>query len=548
MTDVVRTRFAPSPTGYLHIGGARTALFNYLLARRLGGRFAVRIEDTDQARHVPDAEGRLLDDMLWLGLEWDEGPRVGGPHGPYHQSQRLEHYREHARRLLDEGKAYYAFDTREELEAMRAAAQREKRGFRYPRPARFPSERDAQRARAEGRPVVVRLRMPEQDYVIRDTILGDVSVRAQEMDDFVCIKGDGWPTYHFAVVVDDELMRVTHVLRGQEHLINTANHLALQQCFGYRTPVYAHLPIILNMSGSKMSKRDNDKLVRQAVRTASAAGKLTPAQLAEIAGCDAETAARWLEGDVQLDDAALRAVARRVGVVLPEIQIHDFRVSGYLPEVLLNFIALLGWSAGDDREKYTLDELCAVFSVERIGRTNARFDRDKLLNFNTTALAAAPAERKLAGLRDYLAVNEQSPLRGLGDDVLAKLIEISPTARIFRDIDEKAAALFVPDDRLEYDPDAVDKVLTRGDRAGLKTLAAVRDALARLGDWSAAELERALRAYSESSGQGLGKVAQPIRVAVTGTTVSPPIFDTLALLGRERSLARIDAALRRSGG
>ncbi|NUQ50619.1 MAG: glutamate--tRNA ligase, partial [Phycisphaerae bacterium] len=487
MTDVVRTRFAPSPTGYLHIGGARTALFNYLLARRLGGRFAVRIEDTDQARHVPDAEGRLLDDMLWLGLEWDEGPGVGGPAGSYYQSERLDTYREHALRLIDAGHAYYAMETREELEAQRAAArQAGERGYRYRRPERFPSHAEADEARAAGRPVVVRLKMPSKDFVVRDAILGDVTIGASELSDFVLLKADGWPTYHFAVVVDDELMRVTHVLRGQEHLINTANHLALQQCFGYRTPVYAHLPIILNMSGSKMSKRDNDKLVRQAVRTASAAGKLTPAQLAEIAGCDAETAARWLEGDVQLDDAALRAVARRVGVVLPEIQIHDFRVSGYLPEVLLNFIALLGWSAGDDREKYTLDELCAVFSVERIGRTNARFDRDKLLNFNTTALAAAPAERKLAGLRDYLAVNEQSPLRGLGDDVLAKLIEISPTARIFRDIDEKAAALFVPDDRLEYDPDAVDKVLTRGDRAGLKTLAAVRDALARLGDWSAA--------------------------------------------------------------
>lgn len=545
MPDTVRTRFAPSPTGYLHIGGARTALFNFLLARRLGGSYALRIEDTDQARNVPDAERRLLDDLLWLGLQWDEGPRVGGPFGPYNQSQRLDSYRDHARRLLDSGQAYYAFDTREELDAMRAAAQREKRTFRYPRPARFPSDGEADKARAAGRPVVVRLRMPEHDRVIRDTILGDVTVRAAEMDDIVILKADGWPTYHFAVVVDDELMQVTHVLRGQEHLINTANHLALQQAFGYRTPVYAHLPIILSMNGAKMSKRDNDKMVRAAFQAATAAGKLETGELPALAGCDAAAAQRWLDGDAQLEDAGLRAVATRVGVVLPEIQVHDFRVSGYLPEVLINFIALLGWSAGDDREKYTLEELCAAFSVERIGRTNARFDRDKLLNFNTTALAAASAERKLAGFKDFLSVNEGSPLRGAADAALAKLLEISPTARIFRDIEEKTAALFTADERIEFDADAVEKNLMKNGGAGLKTLAALRDALAQAEDWSSAGLEQRLRAYAESSGLGLGKIAQPIRIALTGGAVSPPIFDTLALLGKQRSLARMERTLRR---
>jgi glutamyl-tRNA synthetase len=287
VSELVRTRFAPSPTGYLHIGGARTALFNYLLARRLGGRFVLRIEDTDQTRNVPDADRKLLEDLRWLGLQWDEGPLVGGPAGPYHQSERLEIYREHARRLLDAGQAYYAFETREELAAMRAAAQREKRNFRYPRPVRFPSEDEARRAREAGRPVVVRFRMPEQEFIVRDAILGEVRIGPDEVDDFVILKADGWPTYHFAVVVDDELMGITHVLRGQEHLMNTPNHLGLQQAFGFRTPLYAHLPIILNPDGSKMGKRRNNESVRAALTAALAAGSLDENRARELADTDA---------------------------------------------------------------------------------------------------------------------------------------------------------------------------------------------------------------------------------------------------------------------
>ena len=540
MTDAVRTRFAPSPTGYLHIGGARTALFNYLLAKRLGGTFIVRVEDTDQTRNIEAADAKLLDDLRWLGLQWDEGPQVGGDYGPYYQSQRLEIYAEHVRKLLDGGQAYYALETREELDAMRKAAQADGgRGFRYPRPTHFPSESEAQQARDDGRPVVVRFKMPERDVVVSDLILGEVSINAAELSDFVIVKADGWPTYHFAVVVDDALMRVTHILRGQEHLMNTPNHMALQEALGFATPAYAHLPIIFNMSGSKMSKREKDKVVREAAKVAG----VEDAKLMELAGLsDAGDLKAWKKGKTQLEAAQLQRLAAALGVALPEIDIHDFRKSGYLPEVLVNFIALLGWSAGDDREKYALDELCGAFAVERVGKTNAKFDRDKLLAFNTTGLEAAGAERKLDAFRDYLSVNEPGPLSGLDDATLGKLVEMCRGFRTYPDIEVKCGALFVADGELAYDEKAVKKWLLKDDGAGLEVLGALSELLA-AAEWSGEVLDGVVREYAERHELALGKVAQPLRVALTGTTISPQISDTLLLVGRERTLSRIARAV-----
>lgn len=325
--------------------------------------------------------------------------------------------------------------------------------------------------------------------------------------------------------------------------MNTPNHLALQEAFGYAAPTYAHLPIILNMDGSKMGKREKDKAVRAAVQAALKSNQMEDKQALELAGCDADEFARWLKKKTQLEDQGLHALARELTVPLPEIQIHDFRVSGYLPEVLINFIALLGWSPGGDREKMTLDEMCELFGVERVGKTNARFDREKLLNFNTTALAAAGADRKLAGFGDYLSIENRGPMSGLGDALRARLLEMCPTARIFRDIEEKTAALFAPDDGFAYDPTAVKKTLLKSDGAGLGVLRQMRAELEALADWCGPALEKLIREFAEQRELGLGKVAQPLRVAVTGTTVSPPIFDTLAVLGRERTLFRIDRSL-----
>ncbi len=545
MSDIVRTRFAPSPTGYLHIGGARTALFNYLLAKRAGGKFVLRIEDTDQTRNIDAADQKLLDDLRWLGLQWDEGPEVGGDFGPYRQSERRESYDQQARTLLDSGRAYYAMETREELDAMRQAAQKDgARGFRYPRPQRFPSESEARQARADGRPVAVRFKMPDRDWIIHDQILGDVEVHAAELSDFVIVKADGWPTYHFAVVLDDAAMRITHVLRGQEHLLNTANHMALQEALQYPTPAYAHLPIILTMQGAKMSKREKDKAVRDAVNVALKNGTLDEGRLLELSGCADDDALRaWRKKKTQLDKDGLAALAADLGVTLPEIEIHDFRVSGYLPEVILNFIALLGWSPGDDRETFTLDQLCEAFTVERIGKTNAKFDREKLLSFNTSALAAADAEHLLAAFRDYADVNAGSPFAALGDQQLARVLELCAGLRTFSDAEFKAGALFRADQEIEYDAPAVRKWLLKGERAGVRILEALRGELERVGVWSAAELESVIRAYADQHDLGLGKVAQPLRIAVTGTTVSPSIFESLELLGQARTLARMQRLL-----
>ena len=311
------------------------------------------------------------------------------------------------------------------------------------------------------------------------------------------------------------------------------------------------------MNGTKMSKREKDKVVRDAARAAG----LDVERLGALAGlsdrrdADAPHSARsdggllqaWLAEQTQLPTAALARLARALHVAVPEIEIHDFRRSGYLPEVLVNFIALLGWNPGTPQERFTLDELCSAFSLERVGKTNAKFDREKLLAFNTAALEAGAPERKLAAFRDWLAVNEPGPLTGLDDATLAHLIELCRGFRTFADIELKCGALFVPDEAIEYDEKAVKQHLLKGEGQGVAVLRELRPRLAALSDWTAAALDAAVRAFADERQLGLGKVAQPLRVAVTGTTISPQISDTLALLGRERVLARIDRVLTRTG-
>ncbi len=488
-TTDFRVRFAPSPTGYLHVGGARTALFNWLLARHHGGTFILRIEDTDTDRNVAGADQKIMDDLRWLGLQWDEGIGVGGPCGPYYQSQRRDLYQEAVRRLLDAGMAYHAFDTTEELTALREAAEREKRAFRYQRPANFPDAADVKKARDAGRPVVVRFAMPAEDITVHDEVMGDVTVAAAELDDFIIVKGDGIPTFHLANVVDDAHMNMTLIMRGQEFLAQTPRHIALQRALGFPTPRYGHLPLIMDMQGRKLSKRDGD------------------------------------------------------------VEVHSFRQHGYLPEALTNFIALLGWSPGGDREKMTLPEMVELFSLDRIGRTNARFDREKLLAFNTDAINAATPGRLLAAFDDYLSVSE-SPLAraSLDEPTRAELLRVNRGFRTFPDIDAKSAFIYVDDAEITYDATAVEKVLARDDGAGYRVLEALLPGLESLAAWDAASLETLIKGFCESSSLGMGKVAQPLRVAVSGSTVSPAIFDTLALLGREKTLRRARQALAAHSG
>ena len=479
--DAVKTRFAPSPTGQLHVGSARTALFDYLLARHMGGTMLLRIEDTDRERHVEDAVQRIQEDLRWLGLTWDEGVGAGGNAGPYVQSERLEIYRTYIDQLVTAGKAYYAMETGAELDAMREAASAQKQTFRYQRPDPLPTQADADAAEAAGRPLVVRFKAPGQDVTMHDEVFGDVTIPAGEQEDFIIRKADGYPTFYLANVVDDSLMGVTFVLRGQEFLGQTWRQKLLREAFGWPEPRHAHLPLIMDMKGRKLSKRDGD------------------------------------------------------------VDILSFRKAGYLPEAMVNFIALLGWSPGNDREKFTLPELCEAFEIARLGKTNAKFDRDKLLAFNTDAVAAASEDRLLEAFKDYLSLNETPIPRG-NDELLRRLLRIHKGFRTFPDIVGKCGVLFSPDESVQYDPKAVKDVLDKGEGAGWAVLAELRSLLAD-SEWSAEALEKLLASFGERKGLNMGKIAQPLRVAVTGRTISPAIYDTLTLLGKTRTLARIDRCL-----
>src|SRR5687767_6469946 len=533
------TRFAPSPTGYLHVGGARTALFNWLLARRAGGRFLLRIEDTDLARSTRQAVDQVVEDMKWLGLHWDNAELV-------FQSKRLGVYNAIIDDLIARDLAYKAYETPEELDAMRKVAEREKRSFAYRR--RALSSAEIAKYESERRPHVVRLAMPVKEQRFRDVVLGkDIVMPAAEAQDFVIRKGDGMPTYHFAVVIDDNEMGVNHVLRAQEHTKNTFNHLALMEALNYPRPTFGHLPIILNTDGSKMGKRDRDKKVRAATQAHLKKTGLPIDALSAACGFANGRLENWLNDDAtQLNPTEHDRLMPVIGLSpadLPEILVHDFRFNGYLPEVLLNFLALLGWSPGGDRERMSMDEMVQLFSIEGIGKANAKFAREKLLAFNTEALAAANDDRLLLAMKDFLSVNPDSSLNRATDAQLLQLLHMKKGMRTLREAEQACRFFFVPDDRIEYQPDAVEKVLRRNGGEGATVLREVRALLERVSDWKHEPIEQAIQAFCAEKGLGLGKVAQPIRVAVTGSTISPPIFQSLDFLGRQRTLARIDRCL-----
>jgi glutamyl-tRNA synthetase len=538
MSQTVVTRFAPSPTGYLHIGGARTALFSYLWARHTGGKFLLRIEDTDQKRNTPQATEQLIKDLKWLGLEWDNANDL------VFQSKRLAIYEEYYKKLLAAGQAYYAFETQEELEAMRAAAEKAKTGFLYRAPQTLPTEADAQRARAQGRDVVLRFKMPNKAITVQDHVRGQVRFEPDQLGDFVIKKNDGYPTYHFAVVVDDYLMGVTHVLRGQEHLMNTPFHMALQEALGFTTPEYAHMSIVVSDSGGKMSKRERAKALRAGIEGAT---QLDSDELAAVGGISMEQLASFLKGDSTPEIEQIDAMADYLGVVLPEISVVDFLKSGYLPEALVNFIALLGFSPGENREIMSMKEMAQLFEVDKLTKTNSLFDRKKLVAFNTqyiNSMAANEPGKLLSHFRDYLHLKE-SPMRTADDALLMRFLKVNAGARTLAEIERKCLFIFVPDEEIEFEQDAVNKVLLKND--GLAMLSIVRDKLAAIETITHENIEAMLRTLADEKKLGLGKVAQPLRVALCGNTISPPIFDSVDILGKERTLKRIDITLKKFG-
>jgi len=540
MSENVVTRFAPSPTGYLHVGGARTALFNWLWARRTGGTFILRIEDTDQKRNTPTAAQQVMDDLKWLGIQWDEGPEVGGPNGPYLQSERKDIYDKYIKKLLDEKKAYYCFETSEELEVMRKKAEGQKGNLTYLRPEKFPDENDVNKAREQSKPITVRFAVPQAEpIVVQDVVRGEITFAADEIGDFIILKSDGFPTYNFACVVDDYLMKVTHIIRGQEHLNNTPGQQALWQALFPDAPLpkYAHMSVTVSDTGGKLSKRERPKALRMAIK---ATQEIDMEAIAAAGDISTEQLDSFISGKTTPDMPNIDAMAKHLGVTLPEINIVDFFKSGYLPETMVNFLALLGWNPGDDREIMSVEELTRAFDLSRLTKSNSLFDRQKLIAFNTEHIKMISQEILLEHFKSYLNAVE-SPVASADDELLSTIIKLCEGSRTLVQTEQKSEFLFVDNDKIKYDDKAVKKVLLKSD--GLVNLAIVRDKLAAMNELSEQAIEDMLRGLAEEKQVGLGKIAQPLRVAICGTTISLPIFDSVRLLGRENTLTRIDNTL-----
>jgi len=553
-TDII-TRFAPSPTGHLHIGGARTALLCWAYAKQANGRFLLRIEDTDQKRSSESSTKGILEDLAWLGITWDDGPEldyqstaIGGDTravGPYYQAQRLDLYNAAINRLIDQDKAYPAFETPEELEAKRKEAIAAKVGYKYDRAALKISKDERTRRLQAGEPHVVRFKMPDQPITVEDQLLGEVTIKPEEFDDFIIRKRDGFPTYHLAVTVDDALMGVTHVLRGQEHLINTPRHVALQTALGYDHPVYAHMPLIFNPDGSKMSKRDKDKAAKKAC-------KETKLDSSPIDGLDDATYTEWLKNKTrQLESDTLIALAKSLEITLPEIDVEDFRRAGYLPEALTNYLALLGWNPktknddGTDLEHFDMAYLASHFSIAGMGKGQSKFDRVKLISFNSDAIAALSDEDFASRWHQWAASYDKPLAERFSElDMVSLAPAVKTRCKTLADGRSVIGFAFVADDAIVYDGKAVHKALSKGDRKGLELLKAFRDELADFNDFTPEAIEAKVSTFAESREVSMGKIAQPLRVAVTGAGVSPPLGQTLAILGKDAVLARIDGCVK----
>ena len=518
---MVRTRFAPSPTGYLHIGGVRTALFNWLFARQHGGQFILRIDDTDQQRNVEEALQPILDGFRWLGIDWDEGPDVGGPSCPYFQSQRSARHQAAVQELLARGCAYRDYARVEELQAEREAAEREKRSFVYSR--RWMAETAAEQARfeAEGRQAVVRLKIPrEGQCAFSDRIRGDVVFDWAAEQDHVIQRADGSCLYHLASVVDDHDFEITHVIRAVEHLSNTPRQIFIAQSLGYQLPVYAHLPYVAEPgSSNKLSKRKLNQYLKH----------------------------RDFKALFDQGERIAKAIGLPVSAETFNPVIVDFyRETGYLPDALVNYLLLLGWSLDDRTESFTRDEMIQQFSLDRVNRAPASFDPLKLLAFQERYMRALPTDQKVRMVLPFLqsaGLVPDPPPEHVGRQLSAIVQAAGDRIKIAGDILE-FADFFLPDAQLPYDQAAFEKRLAKPPRAA-ELLRKFRDQLAAAEAFDAAGLEVLLQRFIEAEGIKIGDVIHAVRVAVTGKAVGFGMFETLEILGRERCLARIERALSR---
>ena len=485
----VRVRFCPSPTGAPHVGLARTALFNWAYARHVGGTFVFRIEDTDAARDSQESYDTLLEVMRWLGLDWDEGPEVGGDYGPYRQSERFDIYADVATRLLDARRAYHCYCSQEELEERNEQARAAGRTPGYDGHCRSLSDEQVKAYEDEGRRPVVRLRMPDRPITFTDLVRGEITFQPEHVPDFVLVRGNGHPLYTLVNPVDDALMEITHVLRGEDLLSSTPRQIALYEALAEigvgngSTPRFGHLPYVMGQGNKKLSKRD------------------------------------------------------------PESNLLGYRDRGFLPEGLLNYLALLGWAIAEDRDIFTMAEMVEAFTIERVNPNPAKFDIKKCEAINAAHLRALDVE----DLTDRMVPHLQAA-GALGEDVTpeqrALLREAAPLVHermvTLGESVEMLGFLFVDEDRFERDPADAEKMLNEDGRGVVK---AAHDALASLDSWTTEAIEGALRrALVEELGLKPRNAFGPVRVAVTGRRISPPLFESLELLGRERSLARLSSA------
>jgi glutamyl-tRNA synthetase len=521
----VRTRFAPSPTGYLHIGGVRTALFNWLFARQHGGQFLLRIDDTDAERNVAEALQPILDGFRWLGLDWDEGPTDDGrasrgPCGSYFQSQRLPRYQAAVKLLLEKGLAYRDFGTTEELKAEREAAERDKRPFLYSRRWMAETDREAARFAAEGRTQVVRLKMPrEGQCVFQDAIRGTCEFDWDKEQDHVVQRADGTCLYHLASVVDDFDFRITHVIRAVEHLSNTPRQIFIAQSLGYPLPEYAHLPYVAEPgSPQKLSKR-------------KIAQYLKNPEFKRLYDHGAQIAARI--GHV--------AAAETFNPVIVDF----YREVGYLPDAIINYLMLLGWSLDDKTEDLAREEMIRHFTLDRVTKAPASFDPKKLWAFEDRHFQRFPVKQKVPQMLRFLqraGLISDPPPCDVGPK-LTRIIEVSgDRLKTAGDILAYADFFFVPDDKLAYDEKDFQKRVAP--QQAKELLARFRVALAGVEPFEPGPLEESMKKFVESQGLKIGDIIHALRVAVTGKSVGPGVYDCLAILGRAACLARIDRAVK----
>ncbi|WP_026688648.1 glutamate--tRNA ligase [Alteribacter aurantiacus] len=484
MSQEIRVRFAPSPTGHLHIGGARSALFNYLFARNQNGKFIVRIEDTDQARNVDTATEKLMESMRWLGIEWDESIDVGGPYGPYQCMERIDIYKKYLQQLLDEGKAYYCYMTEEELEAEREAQRARGETPKYSGRDRDLTEEQREAYEKEGKKPVVRFRVPENDsVVIEDAIRGNVTFENEGIGDFVIARKDGVPMYNFAVVIDDHLMKISHVIRGEEHLSNAPRQAMIFQAFGWEVPTFAHASLILNEDRQKMSKRD--------------------------------------ESIIQF--------------------VEQYRDLGYLPEAIVNFLALLGWSSGREEEIFSKDELIKEFNLERVHKAPAVFDTDKLAWMNNQYMKEADLDRVVELSLPHLVKAGKLPEEMTEEEQewAKRLIALYQEQMSFGAEIVELTDLFFKDE-IEYNEEA--KAVLAEEQVP-EVMAAFKEEVLALEDFEPATIKKAIKSVQKATGHKGKKLFMPIRVATTGQMHGRDLPDTISLLGKDVIVTRLNSVL-----